>query len=426
MDAASDDVLQSISILARQNLEVSRLMDINPIVLSIPIFFGLIAVEWIYDWISKGSAYRANDAFGNISCGIFEQTTGLLIKVASVGLYTWVFQEFRIQTLDRTWLNAIILFLAVDFLYYWAHRMSHEINLFWIGHVVHHQSEDYNLSVALRQGALQKIFTSPFYLPLAILGFSPDWFMYILAWNTLYQFWIHTEKIDKLGWLEWILNTPSHHRVHHGRDPKYIDKNHAATLIIWDRMFGTFQVEEERPHYGITKNIHTFNPIEAHIKPIRDLAEETKGLTPTEAIQLWFAPPGWRPKRLGGREYAQEIHESDKYAVKLSTASIVQLLLLFTSHIAVVALVLFSANTLPVLETTFGIALISWNIYHLGIRANGQTPNKWTEIIGYLAIPAFLHVAFHTLWITLLLGGLPIALLLIFTSIHAYKLKRLA
>lgn len=294
-------------------------MSINPIVLSIPIFFTLIAIEWIADMRLHKGWYRTGDAFVNIGCGIVEQVTGLFAKVFTVGIYVWVYEAYRFTTLEVNWLNGILLYLGVDFFYYWAHRMSHEVNLFWIGHVIHHQSEDYNLSVALRQGALQKFFTSPFFLPLAFAGFSPEWFVYILAWNTLYQFWIHTESIKKMGVLEYVLNTPSHHRVHHGRDPKYIDKNHAGSLIIWDKMFGTFQAEEEHPHYGITKVTGTFNPLLAHWKPIEQLAQEMKPLRFIDKIKILFHAPGWMPKYAGGQQYAPEVPKDyQKYNPPLS------------------------------------------------------------------------------------------------------------
>jgi sterol desaturase/sphingolipid hydroxylase (fatty acid hydroxylase superfamily) len=208
-------------------------MDINPIILAIPVYFILMGVEVLYDQLKHKKRYRLNDAITNISCGITEQATGVFVKVFTVAVYHFFFVNFAVFSVPETVFWTVVLFLGVDFFYYWAHRMSHQINLFWIGHIVHHQSEDYNFSVALRQGALQKVFTSVFYIPLAVIGFKTEWFLFIGAFTTLYQFWIHTEMIDKLPrWFEFIFNTPSHHRVHHGRNEKYLDKNHAGTLII--------------------------------------------------------------------------------------------------------------------------------------------------------------------------------------------------
>ena len=188
-----------------------------------------------------------------------------------------------------------MLFLLVDLAYYWGHRMSHEVNLFWGGHVVHHQSEEYNLSVALRQSSLQTVWTFAFNLPIALLGFDPVHFILISAFNTLYQFWIHTETIHKLpGPIEYIFNTPSHHRVHHGSDLKYLDKNHAGILIIWDRLFSSFQPEEERPVYGLTKNIESYNPVVIAFKTWGELfrkASESGSLK--TALKYFIKPPGW-------------------------------------------------------------------------------------------------------------------------------------
>lgn len=276
-------------------------MDVNPVILSIPIFLVLIGAEVIYDRIKNRHMYRLNDAVTNISCGIVEQVTGLFAKVFTVAAYHLVFTQFALFEIPNTWLWWVVAFIGVDFLYYWAHRMSHQVNFMWLGHVVHHQSEDYNLSVALRQSTFQKVFTFYFYFPLALLGFPTEWFLLIAAYNLLYQFWIHTEVIGKLGVFEYVFNTPAHHRVHHGRDPKYIDKNHGGTLIIWDRLFGTFQEEEERPTYGITKPTASFNAVYANIKPFQELWAEMKQLPGWKnKLLLALKPPGWWPDSMGG------------------------------------------------------------------------------------------------------------------------------
>ena len=216
-------------------------MNPDPIILSIPIFFLLIGIELAVERFSHRKLYRLPDAVANLSCGITSQLSGLFTRIFAIGIYEAVYSNLALFKPEKNWLYWLALFLLADMAYYWAHRMSHEINLFWGGHVVHHQSEDYNLSVALRQSSFQVVWTFAFSLPLALIGFDTLDFALISALSLLYQFWIHTETINKMGWFEYVFNTPSHHRVHHGRNPKYIDKNHAGTLIIWDRMFGTFQ-----------------------------------------------------------------------------------------------------------------------------------------------------------------------------------------
>ena len=186
--------------------------------------------------------------------------------------------------------------------------MSHQVNALWAAHIVHHQSEEYNLTVALRQSWFQGWFSWVFYLPLAFAGFDPIMFLTLSSFNTLYQFWIHTRAIKSMGFLEYILNTPSHHRVHHGSNPKYIDKNHAGTLIIWDRLFGTFQKEEEEVYYGITKPLASWNPFWANIHYWDDLVKTARQSPKiSDKIKVFINPPGWFPDHLGGFQNAPEI-----------------------------------------------------------------------------------------------------------------------
>ena len=245
----------------------------------------------------------------NLSCGITEQIVGLfltgLLFLGYVGTYSYATRA-GINLVDVSsyspggkWLAAIVLFLGVDCAYYWFHRIAHEYNAPWAGHVVHHSSEDYNLAVALRQGTFQGLFSWVFYLPLALVGFPPAWFAAVSSFDTLYQFWIHTRMIGKLGPVEWVFNTPSHHRVHHARNPKYLDKNYAGTLIIWDRMFGTFPGRRRRAGRGLTKPLNSWNPLWANVHVWNDLFRDA-WLAPrwTDKLRVWFMPPGWRPEGL--------------------------------------------------------------------------------------------------------------------------------
>ena len=280
----------------------------DPIALSVPIFFALIGIELLVGLLRQRQLYRLNDALTNLSCGIGSQILGAYFKVAIFFAYVFIYEHWKIFELSNAWWVWLLCFLGVDFFYYWFHRLSHEINFIWATHIVHHQSEEYNLSVALRQSWFQGLISWVFYIPLAIAGFNPLMIVTISAFNTLYQFWIHTRLIGKLGPLEWVLNTPSHHRVHHGSEPKYIDKNHAGTLIIWDRMFGTFQEEEEEPVYGITKSLKSWNPIWANFhywKEMWEIASRSGNLK--DKFLVWIKPPGWHPVELGGYQAPREI-----------------------------------------------------------------------------------------------------------------------
>ena len=284
----------------------------NLIVLAIPVFFLLIGVELLAVRLAGKDYYRLSDAVNDLSCGVFDQVVGVFLKTALFAGYVFVYERLRLATLPADSAPAwVACFLGVDLLYYWFHRMSHEVNAFWAAHVVHHQSEDFNLAVALRQGALQGAISWIFYLPLAWVGFPPLMFLTLSSVNTLYQFWIHTRTIGKLGPFEWVLNTPSNHRVHHGRDPKYIDRNHGGTLIVWDRLFGTYAPEEEEPVYGITKPLRSWNPIWAHLHYWAELIDLAwRARRPSDRIRVFLEPPGWRPEELGGPVAAPEVDRS--------------------------------------------------------------------------------------------------------------------
>lgn len=275
----------------------------NYIVLAIPVFFLLIGVELLVAKLRRTPLYRFNDALTNISCGIGQQVTGAFLKTVIGIAYIWLYNNVRLFTLEGDqWWVWVVCFIGTDFFYYWFHRYAHEISFLWGGHIVHHQSEEYNLSVALRQGAFQSATSWVFYLPLALIGFSPVVFVIMNQFMVLYQFWIHTRAIDRMpAWFEFIFNTPSHHRVHHGVNPIYIDKNHGGTLIVWDRLFGTFQAETEPVVYGVTKPLQSWNPVWANLDYLRDmirLMRQCRNLG--DMLRIWVKGPGWRPSYLGG------------------------------------------------------------------------------------------------------------------------------
>jgi sterol desaturase/sphingolipid hydroxylase (fatty acid hydroxylase superfamily) len=280
------------------------------IVYSIPLFFLLIGIELLITKMRKLSYYRFNDAITNLSCGIGSQVSGIFLKLLTVLAYIKLYQVSPLNgKIPSAWWVWILLFVAVDFFYYWFHRLAHEISLMWGSHVVHHQSEEYNLTVALRQAWYQGAFSFVFYLPLAIAGFPPAMFFVISSLVTLYQFWIHTKLIHKLpAPVEFIFNTPSHHRVHHGVNPQYIDKNHAGTFIIWDRMFGTFQPEEEEVVYGITKQPKSWNPIWLNFEYWYDLMKDVLKVHKwKQAVLLLVKMPGWKPEEMGGTEVHKKV-----------------------------------------------------------------------------------------------------------------------
>jgi sterol desaturase/sphingolipid hydroxylase (fatty acid hydroxylase superfamily) len=369
-------------------------MSINPIILAIPVYFILIVIEWTTDLILKKDKYRFGDVIGNIGCGLTEQLTGIFAKIGVIAIYTFIYSNFRITTIAHEWYWAVVLFIGVDFFYYWAHRKSHEISLFWVGHIVHHQSEDYNFSVALRQGTFQKFFTAPFFWPLAILGFDPVWFLFIGAFVTVYQFWIHTEYIDKMGWFEWVFNTPSHHRVHHGRDPEYIDKNHGGTLIIWDRMFGTFKEETVTPNYGVTEQLKTYNPINATLIPVIQILKKVT-LYPkiSDKFKSLFLGPGW----VSSSEKSTTTVINNKYNPKLSKNKIIYVAIVFMELLVLSSFILFQYKSMVLTTTLALVTLALITIWTLGNIVDGKFYGVKTEVIRVF----ILLVVVISLWLLL-------------------------
>ena len=271
----------------------------NIILYAIPLFIISMLLE-LYVTIKENiKTYETKDAFSSIAMGLGNVALGFLSKGIVLLALLFVYENFRLFTIPLAWWSFVLLFFADDFSYYWFHRISHECRLFWASHVVHHSSQRYNLSTALRQTWSGGFYSFVFWLWLPLLGFHPGMILLQMSISLLYQFWIHTETIDKLPkWFEAVMNTPSHHRVHHGSNPLYLDRNHAGILIIWDKLFGTFQPElkDEKVIYGLVKNIDTYNPIKiAFIEwyhMFKDMFTEEKSLK--NRFLYLIKPPGWR------------------------------------------------------------------------------------------------------------------------------------
>jgi sterol desaturase/sphingolipid hydroxylase (fatty acid hydroxylase superfamily) len=220
----------------------------------------------------------------------------IVLMTAAYGALYVVSFEFVPWSIPTTWPWLLVALLLADVTYYWEHRIAHQVRLLWTQHAVHHSSRDYNIVTAVRFGPLESLWSLIMHIPMVLIGFSPDVVLGSVIVVLGYQTWLHTELIGKLGPLEWVLNTPSHHRVHHGSDAKYLDKNYAGILIIWDRMFGSFQVEEERPRYGLTTDFDSQNPIKVWFSEIPGLWRDLRNAK--DSREIWgrlFGPPGWKP-----------------------------------------------------------------------------------------------------------------------------------
>lgn len=233
----------------------------NPVIFAIPFFALTIALEAWWTQRTDAGAYHKRDAWNNILIGFVSVGFGILFGLFISVIYDAAYRIAPFKFPADAWWSWVVLFFVDDLAYYWFHRISHESRLFWNFHVVHHSSDQYNLSVAVRQSWFSGLLHWMFYAPVMLLGFAPWMFVVMHGFNLIYQFWIHTKLITRLGPLEWVLNTPSHHRVHHGVNDAYLDKNYAGVLIIWDRLFRSFVDEAEEPRYGIIKPLMSFNPI---------------------------------------------------------------------------------------------------------------------------------------------------------------------
>ena len=264
---------------------------------AIPAFILAMIVEGL--WAVRhpqARGYEKRDTATSLTMGLANVAINAGTTLAiTLPLYTLAY-DHRLAHLGRpnAWWSWLVLLFAEDCCYYWFHRIHHEVRVLWAAHVIHHSSQHYNLSTALRQPILTPVTGPIFWVPLGLLGFSPAMVLLAQAWSLLYQFGLHTEAIGRLGPLEWLLNTPSHHRVHHGKNVAYLDRNHAGIFIVWDRLFGTFAPEREPVVFGLTKDIHTFHPVRVGTHELVAIAADVRRAPGLGAkLGYIFAPPGW-------------------------------------------------------------------------------------------------------------------------------------
>jgi alkylglycerol monooxygenase len=346
---------------------------------AIPLFFIAIGIEL---WVAHRRGlrlYRFEDTVTDLACGVSSQISAVFFQPFLLAAMASLFSQFSIWQFDAnsiaTW---FIAFIGVDFAYYWWHRLSHEVNFLWAAHVVHHQSEEYNLSVALRQAFFTQFTSFPFYAPLALIGIPPSVLGITVALSTLYQFWIHTELVDRLPRFEVLFNAPMHHRVHHAINPKYLDKNYAATLIIWDKLFGTYIEETEQPVYGTVKPIQKYDAIWANLEVWASLwSRAKKAPTLTEGIRLFLMKPEWTLSNEPAH-HAPEVSRNTfkKYDKPVSR----KIALWIAAQMALASLVLVYLLAHPELDSPikWGAGLlVLWTLFDFAGRIEQR---KWTPM----------------------------------------------
>ncbi|MBL8950562.1 MAG: sterol desaturase family protein [Myxococcaceae bacterium] len=364
-------------------------MGPNLIAFAIPFFFLLIGVEVAVAHARKRKVYRLPDALCDLGCGVGQQMGVLLYSGFLLAAYAWVFEHARLVTLP-VWAQWVLAFVGVDFLYYWWHRLSHEVNLLWAAHVVHHQSEDYNLAVALRQSVTTTATSFPFYVVLAFAGVGPLPFGVAAALSTLYQFWIHTELVPPLPRFELLFNDASAHRVHHAINVRYLDKNYAATLTVWDRLFGTWEPETVEPVYGTTHAFGSFNPVWAQLAGYVGLfrtARQAPNLW--QAVQVVFRKPGWCPRWMTAHRQAPQTRaEQQKYTVTPSRVSQAYAVFWFAMLAVATFSMLMWGGELSWLQVACVVAAIYFTLAGISGVLEGRAWVRVLEPVRYVGIAA--------------------------------------
>ncbi len=364
-----------------------------------PVFFILIGLEM---WLARRrglAIYRSGDAVNSLALGVISQIVAVFTKVLTIGIYAWCVEHLALLQLpaDRVWvwLAALLLY---DFLYYWLHRGGHEINILWAAHVVHHQSEHYNLTTALRQTASGALLSWIFYLPMAVLGIPLQVFVVVALIDLLYQFWVHTELVGRLGWYDRVFCSPSNHRAHHAVNDRYLDRNYGGILILWDRLFGTFIEEDDGdpPVYGTRAPLRSWNPLWANTEVYWATARDAwYARRWRDKLLIWIKPPGWRPPDVAARfpKPAFDIRR-ERFAPPLPRGVVVYGLAQFAVLLAMAThfLSLGASANLPVLLAYAGYLLAS--LYGLGLLMEGRATGRRLELARLLLtalIPWFGH-----------------------------------
>ncbi|MDE2154364.1 MAG: sterol desaturase family protein [Xanthomonadaceae bacterium] len=359
-----------------------------------PVFFLLIALELLLARLRGVSVYRSADAVNSLALGVISQIAAVFTKLLTFGIYAWCAGHLALWRLPAdsvwVWLGALVLY---DFCYYWLHRAGHEVNILWAAHVVHHQSEHYNLSTALRQTASGMLLGWLFYLPLALLGIPFEVFVAVALIDLLYQFWVHTELVGRLGWFDRVFCSPSNHRAHHAVNDRYLDHNYGGILIVWDRLFGTFIEEDDRdpPVYGTRSPLRSWNPLWANAEVYWASAKDAwHARRWRDKLLVWIKPPGWRPADVAARfpKPQFDLHR-ERFDPPMTDALTIYclaqfaLLLGMTTHF----LGLSGTASLPTLLGYAGYLLAGLVV--LGALMEGRRRGRWLEW-GRLLVTALL------------------------------------
>ncbi|MDP2449316.1 MAG: lysoplasmalogenase family protein [Polaromonas sp.] len=398
------------------------------IVLATPVFFLLIAVEFAWGYAKGRNTYRLNDAINSISLGMLSQISAVFTRLFRVGIYTAIYSSvalFPDEAFWTTWYGWLIALVFYDFCYYWLHRAGHESAVFWAAHVVHHQSQDYNLSTALRQTSSGALLGWIFYVPMAIAGVPPLVFGVVVLIDLLYQFWVHTEHVPKLGWFDRWFCSPSNHRVHHAVNDNYVDKNYGGILIIWDRLFGSFREEDEKCVYGTRSPLNSWDPLWSNTEVYWALAKDSWHASNWgDKLRVWLKPPGWRPVDVTARfpKPPFDITRLERYHPPMSRALMWFGAVQFALLLLGVALFLWYADGLPALQSAVWLGALATGLWAVGAALQGRLTMTEVLLIEAAALATATSVLglveLHRVFKPLALG-----FALVFVAARAYSIR---
>ena len=350
-------------------------------VVATPVFLLLIALEFAWGCKTRRNTYRLNDAINSISLGMLSESTKVFTRLLRVGIYAAVYKTVSLaptvqaEAFWTTWYGWLLALVFYDLCYYWLHRAGHQCALFWAAHVVHHQSQDYNLTTALRQTSSGALVGWVFYLPMAVAGVPPLVFGVVALIDLLYQFWVHTEHVGKLGWFDRWFCSPSNHRVHHAVNDSYLDRNYGGVLIVWDRLFGSFREEVEQCVYGTRSPLNSWDPLWSNAQVYWVLARDSWHASNwRDKLRIWFKPPGWRPADVAARfpQPAFEVEKVKRYHPALTRGVAWfgggQFVLLLVG----VALFLWHADRMPLSQSGIWLAALAAGLWSVGALIQGR------------------------------------------------------
>jgi len=400
------------------------------IVLVTPVFLALMALEWAIGRWRGRPALRLADAVSSVSLGMLSQTSAVFTVLLRVGLYTLAYEHlalWRSEAFWTTWYGWLIALVFYDFCYYWLHRMGHEVAVLWAAHAVHHQSQDSTLPTALRQTSSGAVLGWVFYLPMALAGVPPLVFVVVGLVDLLYQFWVHTEQVGRLGWFDRWFCSPSNHRVHHAVNDSYLDKNYGGILIVWDRLFGTFKDEDPREKcvYGTRGLLNSWDPLWANAQVYAGLLHDSwHARRWADKLRVWLKAPGWRPADVAQRfpKPAFNLHDMPLFDPPLSAPlrwfAGVQFVLL----LAGVAAFLWQADGAPLATNAVWFATLLACQWALGAAMQGRIGMGLALMIEAGALATATSALGFTAW-HLLFKPLTMAIAIVYAANHAYPMS---